>query len=1538
MSSELEASDIEAVTRYSREVSDRFLRTYEGGEGSYLSRFVIDSYNEFVSEDLPRILGSKSFRSRDELNSEFEVVVKELYFMPPFKGPINKKTFNSHDIRRRLKTYLNERDELVGNGDVDENFDASELDPSDMLSEQDAAITNIINENIEKFKPKNHWFLPEDARINHKPYNLEIYAKIVKRNIKTQVEIPDTETVILMLTIPLMVGSRWCWIKISEAPRSYWHFYGECQGDPLGHFLVGSERIFVSQEKQSQNVAKIVLDKDVDRVVAKLRSHTEDNRFSMTKVFIPKGLKGFKYYTMTKGDKIKPYINIIEVFRLYVLKAISVKGFNNLDIDSVKVAQNEFLKYVLAVTRSSGTKVTDNKGFILVVESAYPTLAHFKDKSGDTLEDRIKFLESNFVRPESSNNSEDASEEIDTYQILLNEVFEATNSSLLINIENAPNYSHELYSKSYPSATSDVDPFKKYRKKAWNPNKKLLMLAKLFVMIVKYDAGVTGLTDRNSFMSKYIAPVGAEMNIYVNQLLSFKLRQLKSLDPGDIESVGSEISSAIKSSFTSGEWGGTSNGKARTGVVQSVDNTSALIKIELLRRIGLPVMKRSNISEPREVHPTSPWVYDIPSTPDSALVGIVRHLSNGQYISTNYKLSHITFAQKIESMLKEKTIKRSKTFQHSVEVVLDNVPMGYCTEEQVQIFKDMKVPKVFYEEEDGRRGKITTQVGVPSVNQYCEVFVATETDDWQRNLTCHIKTSKGRPMRPVFVVDSSDIDDMRFIAQERGYFTELGREIRLNFEKLIQMGAVMFISPGEFEFGEFCPSYEKFLEEKALPRKIRRRIQGIEIDPSLIFSAAMSTQGYPQSSPGPRNTYGQNMIRQAQGLPFSTISTRSEKNNKALLHTQTPFVATASLRAMGLHKNPNGVHVQIAIKSSTGDDEDATIWKKQAFQNGLFNAIFFSTTTAKAGSGEDFQSVLGEDHPDIMSQGVVKTKFNPKDPSVQNFLNIPKAKMTIVNASNVVRRKSKDPTTNILMRQHATETSTTGFEGKIKTIRLKGNDPAFVQYTHTNDSGDMKEKVVVMRFPHIPGKADKFANPNAQKGVAGDIRDETDMPFIQDTGVVPDVIFSPNSLTSRKTINMLLGISSTNAAISCNKKFVVEKLVKQGQDFYIPSTTCYRKGEEDSDHFVTEEELRLDVMRKVFYDHLNFKDKGDEQKSSLARTMIEAIYKHERLWILRQGLKKTIERIAETESSMTMYLNVFGPNGDYGRKEYERIFKKTIKESGFEKVEAVVVGDHAFVPIGEKDESVAYSVLQNGQKAIKFSDLGDERNVWYQANYDRMIAPYRVMKAEKQKLSEEDLRDATGFRFKSNKDIEEVLESKGWDPQGVKNMVDPVSGESYAVKIFTGPCYYMALAQIADLKIQKMGVAVKNVNTRAPKKGGKRGGGAQFGEMSMTALFAHHNMSNTLTEIFRDSSDVTDLLVCACGGVCYRTVDTVECELCENPKPYRVKVPYSAIYLNRLMQAVGTKTMYDIVPHEEFPEGVVSTKDIDFEGQDVIDI
>lgn len=142
-----------------------------------------------------------------------------------------------------------------------------------------------------------------------------------------------------------------------------------------------------------------------------------------------------------------------------------------------------------------------------------------------------------------------------------------------------------------------------------------------------------------------------------------------------------------------------------------------------------------------------------------------------------------------------------------------------------------------------------------------------------------------------------------------------------------------------------------------------------------------------------------------------------------------------------------------------------------------------------------------------------------------------------------------------------------------------------------------------------------------------------------------------------------------------------------------------------------------------------------------------------------------------------------------------------------------------------------------------------------------------------------------GTPFNGNLDISEILHMEERNSQ---SLFSGMSGEEMGTH-HLGTIYYMPLKHQSKDKVYVRWVGARNLFSRQPVAGKKRGGGLKFGEMEMDALVSH-GAANAVIDTIRQS-DMCQMP--ACGSCGLLPAVGKECGSCKSRNITEVEVPYS---------------------------------------------
>jgi DNA-directed RNA polymerase subunit B len=324
------------------------------------------------------------------------------------------------------------------------------------------------------------------------------------------------------------------------------------------------------------------------------------------------------------------------------------------------------------------------------------------------------------------------------------------------------------------------------------------------------------------------------------------------------------------------------------------------------------------------------------------------------------------------------------------------------------------------------------------------------------------------------------------------------------WEEYITKGIVEFVSPAE-QSSICCIAtlYTFSLETK------KNSITHIELTEASFLGKMGATVPFATGQQGPRLAYFTAQKRQIITSEKSIF--RGAPTTSQMYHTFRPLVESTVSTAQPLsNRIGRGTPVILAFMSLPDNQEDAIVVKKEALERGAFKSCTTRTylseiTTVGNTNHEVFEnpgSVVGTQNADyqyLTDTGI--PKLRTKLPG--NVVVIGKTK----NMKQIpVQRRGKAVTNNKCDISTVSRHDEYGIVTRAEKYKLHNGTRVHVDIT----------------TPRPICVGDKFTSTYAQKGVVGAIWKSVDMPFSMQTGIVPDIIASPLSLTSRMTMSSLI--------------------------------------------------------------------------------------------------------------------------------------------------------------------------------------------------------------------------------------------------------------------------------------------------------------------------------------------------------------------------------------------------------------------------------
>ncbi|ABF70655.1 RNA polymerase subunit [Trichoplusia ni ascovirus 2c] len=267
-----------------------------------------------------------------------------------------------------------------------------------------------------------------------------------------------------------------------------------------------------------------------------------------------------------------------------------------------------------------------------------------------------------------------------------------------------------------------------------------------------------------------------------------------------------------------------------------------------------------------------------------------------------------------------------------------------------------------------------------------------------------------------------------------------------------------------------------------------------ELNPSCMLGLLAGEIPYANYTPSPRACYKTNMARQSMGILPSISKFNNHSNSIHLNYAQAPIITTRCAKATKVNEYPNGINAIVAVMAHTGfNQEDSIIINKSALDRGMFNATQRREITVDLRIGtivddmckppEDLRiranyDNIGEDGLPIMGSIIKKGD-------------------ALLGKVSTDRNTSRREDTSIIARMQD--------EGVVKSVKIDGSS--------------VRIRLEVVLDVMI---GDKFCSAMAQKGTCGMILPDIDMPFVADSGMIPDILVNVHSMPSRMTVNQIM--------------------------------------------------------------------------------------------------------------------------------------------------------------------------------------------------------------------------------------------------------------------------------------------------------------------------------------------------------------------------------------------------------------------------------
>ena len=315
--------------------------------------------------------------------------------------------------------------------------------------------------------------------------------------------------------------------------------------------------------------------------------------------------------------------------------------------------------------------------------------------------------------------------------------------------------------------------------------------------------------------------------------------------------------------------------------------------------------------------------------------------------------------------------------------------------------------------------------------------------------------------------------------------------------RLLATGMVEYVSPAE----------QSTLCHIALgPAHRTPQSTHVELTQSSFLGKLASSIAFATGQQGPRLAYS--TLQRKQIITGSTKRYRGATETNQLWNTHRPLVRTTLPESS---EGCRGVPVVLAMLAMPQNQEDAIIMKRSTLERGAF-----TMSDSREYTSEIIHTASGKIDRFERPHSIINKKTVSYEYVQENGLPL---RGTFVPGGSVIIGKTRSVKRESLCKDDELTTATKRCD--ISTC-TRVDDAGIVTHVERSEMPQGTRVRVVVTTTRVPEVGDKFTSQYAQKGVIGAIWDDVDMPFSMCTGVSPDLIVSPLSMTSRMTMSSLL--------------------------------------------------------------------------------------------------------------------------------------------------------------------------------------------------------------------------------------------------------------------------------------------------------------------------------------------------------------------------------------------------------------------------------
>ena len=1032
---------------------------------NYLSRVQLDSYNIFLSQQVPKTIRQFNpittlyYSQQDNTKVKFKIefyVGASTNALPDAMGnyPDDSKIINDGKRIYIKKPIIQEKQFIDGD--------------KVMIKKQ---------------------LYPNESRLKNLTYktdiNVDVFVKLSSYFEHGELESQKTKFIsnVSLGSIPIMLHSNIC--VLNDMKKETLYTMGECPYDQGGYFIIdGKEKVIVAQERQVENKLYIKQNKNIENKY----SYEMEIRSVPETIFQPARIT--KAYITNQTEEISLVIPNIngEIPIFIVFRALGIIS----DLDIIKLivgdVNSQLSQELMAHLRESILASTFINTQQLAFEYLIPRLViygsqiHNKKVEYAFLQDILR----NYLIPHTGRDFLPKAHFIGYMirELLLTKlgVKKQTDKDSFIN--------KRVDISGYLIGNIFRDLYFRVKKKIEEN-----------INIHYYTPKPSTLYWQSGDVSTY--PFWNIINSDIiqsnNSIMIHKLIERQIIDKG--------FNYAFKNC-----WGlQNATGKCKEGVVQDLNRLNYLGSISHVRRVNMTLSASAKIREPHSLHASSYGIICPDETPDGGNIGLRKNIALFAKVTFDVNSQPLFKVLITENVI---PLYNYNVDWNECKVFLNERLVGFHKNPEILVYR----LKLF------RRNALINVY--TSIAWYCtENIIKISTDSGRCTRPLLIVNKNNIKLTEEMINNIGVQYNWKNLIG--GFKPENSENIYLDYDDKYHCLSDMSNEYLEEHSGviEYIDTEEAntcliamFPNELYNKSNTNCKFTHCEIHPSLMFGILANNVPFIERNQHPRNQYSTAQGKQALGIYTTNFRNRMDTKGQIMYYPQKPLVQSKISKYLHNNDLPHGINAIVAIGCYSGyNQEDSILFNKDSVQRGLFTTIKFRTYSNR-------EEIL-DNKKKIQEKFAVPNSQITKNIKNGNYTKLESDENSLLYG--IVKEGEKINENDILIGKIVPTTEKNN-EGETIYVDnsnfVKRNEAGFVDKVYVNYGNDgQKYAKVRVRKEKIPEVGDKFCSRYGQKGTIGMLIEARDMPVTKD-GIIPDLIVNPHAIPSRMTLGQLLEV------------------------------------------------------------------------------------------------------------------------------------------------------------------------------------------------------------------------------------------------------------------------------------------------------------------------------------------------------------------------------------------------------------------------------